>query len=237
MPYGSDPTEQPPSSPASPIPARVKADRDGTLRDMDTGAPLPPASPGLTVETAPQNPAPARSQGAGSSQLPGLNPDLVPIVARESRGNPNIGYGGVDLSNAPRDENGFPIWEGRMGPEGISHAAGIGQFQPGTWGPIAKKLGIHDFSRESQIKVANELYAEQGKAPWAASEPKGGGYGKDASIANGKWRVSPDALSAAQASGDVVYMSPDDYLGMLPEGRSQPRRSLRKMLEEGNQVD
>src|SRR6185312_6169819 len=145
MPYGSDPTEQPPSSPASPIPARVKADRDGTLRDMDTGAPLPPASPGLTVETAPQNPAPARSQGAGSSQLTGLNPDLAPIIHRESGGKPFVGYTPpgqplVDLSNAPKDDTGFPIWGGNIDPKtGLrSRAAGIGQFQPGTWRPIAK---------------------------------------------------------------------------------------------------
>jgi hypothetical protein len=82
------------------------------------------------------------------------------------------GFGNVDLSNAPLNEYGFPIWEGRMGPQGISHAAGFGQFQPKTWEPYAKKLGITDFSPESQDKVYRALYADQGTAPWLPYNPK-----------------------------------------------------------------
>src|SRR5258708_1160541 len=84
--------------------------------------------------------------------LSGLDPALASIVQRESGGNPFVGYTPpgkppVDLSKAPLDENGFPIWEGNIDPKtGMrSHAAGTAQIQPGTWGPIAQKLGIKDF--------------------------------------------------------------------------------------------
>jgi hypothetical protein len=96
------------------------------------------------------------------------------IVASESGGNPNVGYGGVDLSNAPRDpETGFPQWSGRMGPAGISHAAGKYQFQPATWAEGARALGINDFSEKSQDAVYDWTRAKYGDAPWQASA--GGG--------------------------------------------------------------
>lgn len=108
---------------------------------------------------------------------------LAPIIQRESGGKPFVGYTPpgqplVDLSKAPLDDTGFPVWQGNMGPAGISHAAGLYQFQPRTWRPIARQLGIKDFSAESQHKVARELYRREGLAPWAASEPgatRGGG--------------------------------------------------------------
>jgi len=187
-------------------------------------------APSVTMETAPQ-----QQPAQGASPYPGLDPDLLPILHRESRGNANIGFGGTDLTNAPKDETGFPIWDGAMGPEGKSHAAGLFQIQPGTWKPIAQKLGIHDFSVESQIRVANELKKEEGLKPWAASEPKGNEW---AVTSNGKWKVSPDSLASAQSkpNSDVVWMSPDDYLSMTPETEQKPRHSLRKMLEQGDEV-
>jgi len=108
------------------------------------------------------------------------NPALAPIRQRESGGDPNVGYGGVDLSKAPLGPNGFPQWEGKMGPAGISHAAGLYQIEPGTWNPIAAELGITDFSPQSQTRVANEIYKRYGVAPWDASAPGSsgrGGYG------------------------------------------------------------
>lgn len=108
------------------------------------------------------------------------NPALAPIRQRESGGNPYVGYGGVDLSKAPLGPNGFPLWEGRMGPAGVSHAAGIYQIEPDTWNPIAAELGITDFSPQSQTRVANEIYKRYGVAPWDASAPGSsgrGGYG------------------------------------------------------------
>src|SRR4051812_2380519 len=88
----------------------------------------------------------------------------------ESGGNYWAGYsknGKVDLSSAPLDEFGFPIWAGNMGPAGISHAAGAYQFQKGTWHQYAKKLGIKDFSPASQDAVFRAAYEDQGFNPWA----------------------------------------------------------------------
>jgi hypothetical protein len=98
------------------------------------------------------------------------------IIQRESGGNPNIGYGGVDLTNAPRDKTGFPIWEGKMGPAGISHAVGLHQWEPATWHEAAAALGLTDMSAKSQHEAFDYMHAKYGDAPWAASAPKGSGY-------------------------------------------------------------
>jgi hypothetical protein len=98
------------------------------------------------------------------------------IIQRESGGNPNIGYGGVDLTNAPRDKTGFPIWEGKMGPDGISHAVGLHQWEPATWHEAASALGLTDMSAKSQHEAFNYMHAKYGDAPWAASAPHPEGY-------------------------------------------------------------
>lgn len=125
----------------------------------------------------------AAGSGAGGAQPnatdAAADAALAPIIQRESGGKQFVGYTPpgtppVDLSKAPLDPTGFPIWEGRMGPAGISHAAGLYQIQPGTWAPIARQLGITDFSAESQRAVARELYRQQGTAPWGASVAAGG---------------------------------------------------------------
>ncbi len=119
--------------------------------------------------------------GSSSSALVPEGAQEADIIRRESGGRSNVGYGGmagtsgytpggVDLSGAPLDDTGFPIWEGRQGPAGISHAAGIYQFQPGTWRPIARRLGIHDFSPESQKRVHDELHRiDPSDSAWRAS--------------------------------------------------------------------
>lgn len=100
------------------------------------------------------------------------DPTESDIIQRESGGKPYVGFGGVDLSNAPLNQHGFPIWAGNMGPAGISHAAGLYQFEPKTWASYAAPLGIKDFSPESQKKVYDAARAAEGARPWAASEPK-----------------------------------------------------------------
>lgn len=59
------------------------------------------------------------------------------------------GVGNYDLSGAPRDEYGFPIWQGW----GNSHAAGWFQFQPGTWEEYAERYQL-DFQRPDDQKAA-----------------------------------------------------------------------------------
>ena len=90
---------------------------------------------------------------------------LSALAKGESGGNYAVGWGGTDLSGATRDQYGFPQWAGRPGPEGISHAAGAYQFQPGTWKDVASKYGL-DFSKPGDQDagawyLAQETYASK----------------------------------------------------------------------------
>jgi hypothetical protein len=85
---------------------------------------------------------------------------------------PYLGWGDTDLRGYPLSPTGFPQWPGKPGPEGNSTAAGIYQIEKSTWDPIAARLGIKDFSPESQERVAKEIYRERGLQPWAAFNPK-----------------------------------------------------------------
>lgn len=177
-----------------------------------------------------------------------MNPALAPIKQRESGGQPFVGYTPpgmalVDLSKAPLDETGFPIWSGNRDPSSglMSHAAGLYQIQPGTWKPIAKELGITDFSIESQTRVANELYRREGGKPWAASEP-GNSFMNAPIVGAGNFSVSPTSIADEQAKPDtrVVWMGPDEYKKMVqptaePEERPESK-SLRKSLDKGEQI-
>lgn len=127
---------------------------------------------------------------ATAPTLQGLEPSLGPIVRRESHGQPYVGYTSpetlrrtghvTDLRDAPIDKNGAPIWEGDMGPAGISHAFGPAQIQPGTWAPAAHALGITDWRKPgAYAAVANYIHDTQGDKPWAASAPVHGGIGGD----------------------------------------------------------
>lgn len=69
---------------------------------------------------------------------------LNAIAAGENpRGDPWLGVGNVNLQSAPRNQYGFPQWAGRMFSTGISHAAGLFQFQPGTWASFARRYGLN----------------------------------------------------------------------------------------------
>lgn len=125
------------------------------------------------------------------------------IIRRESGGNPYIGWGNTDLRNAPLDRFGFPIWPGKMGPAGMSHAAGLYQFQPGTWAAYAGPLGITDFSPESQRRVYQAARAKEGDRPWAASEPGAGGG-----------RTSPEGY---YGGAQHLTVQPIDESAMPPE--------------------
>jgi len=93
------------------------------------------------------------------------------VSKRESTDRPYIGFGETDLSKAPAKPGyfGFPDWAGNIDPATgeRSHAAGLYQFQPDTWKQYAGPLGITDFSPESQRKVFNAAYLDQGMRPWA----------------------------------------------------------------------
>src|SRR6202162_1289049 len=258
MPWGANPIgpspREPPRAEAA-IPSKPSwRDKVTPADDADGDAvPVPKSDPRSLADVKPGQElritVPAGKAAAGAPRaetLPGLIPELAPIVQRESGGKPFVGYTPpgqplVDLSNAPLDETGFPIWDGNIDPSTgkRSHAAGIAQIQPDTWRPIAKQLGIKDFSLESQVKAANELHRQEGDKPWAASA---GGYGKDRVTSAGKWNVADDAIRHEQGRSNtsVVWMSPDDYLGMIPDEAENPkpkRQSLMKSLDAGDKIE
>lgn len=147
-------------------------------------AALPPPDLTLpTVEVTAEAPQPLAAPGAMQGLPPtlqGIDPSLAGIVQRESRGRPYVGYTSpetfrrtgqfTNLASAPVDSTGAPIWSGDEGPEGISHAFGPAQIEPGTWRPIARRLGITDWRTPgAYARVVNELHREAGGAPWRAS--------------------------------------------------------------------
>src|SRR5260221_5544637 len=119
-----------------------------------------------------------------------------------------IGVGGTDLSNAPKDATGFPLWDGTMGPKGQTHAAGAYQFEPATWRQYAEPLGIHDFSPESQDAVFRAAYLDKGYGHWApfnsqlaaAIKGDGGTAGVDQLVGPGTGRPGLEGLQRTAAA-------------------------------------
>lgn len=148
----------------------------------DAGAPTPPPSPTLADAVfsggmGSQISAPAvppAGLGAADSVIPTIKKYEADGLANRLGINPYyIGWGGADLSQAPLDQYGFPIWEGKMGPAGNSRAAGAYQFQPGTWRKIAVKHfgGYADWRKpEVQDAMARRLYLDQGIKPWSSNK-------------------------------------------------------------------
>jgi hypothetical protein len=116
-------------------------------------------------------PAMPSTGGAGTGGGRDVDADLALVRKHESGNSYTKGYGGADLSKAPLDETGFPIWSGKEGPQGLSHAAGAYQFEPATWKKYASAAGVSDFSPESQDKVARVAHANEGLAPWLPYNP------------------------------------------------------------------
>jgi muramidase (phage lysozyme) len=75
---------------------------------------------------------------------------LNSIGSGESKNNYSALYGGGQFG----DFSQFPQWAGVQGPQGITHAAGRYQFEPGTYADASKALGLTDFSPASQDKAA-----------------------------------------------------------------------------------
>lgn len=73
------------------------------------------------------------------------------------------GYKGIDLTNYPKDQYGFPIWPGVTDASTLfkpTHAAGFFQFEPGTFDSVAAaNPGISFDSLQGQ-QAAAWLYAQ-----------------------------------------------------------------------------
>lgn len=100
-----------------------------------------------------------------------LDPIEQKIVATESGGRPFVGTGGADLSNAPLDASGFPIWSGLKTPRGISYHAGLFQLGPSEWHQYAQPGESFD-NPADQVAVERRLRSARGLAPWVPYNPQ-----------------------------------------------------------------
>ena len=131
---------------------------------------------------------------------------LATLQAGENAsGNPLLGYGGANLANAPTDAYGFPEWAG----VGTTHAAGLYQFQPGTWDGIASQLGLNFQSTADQQKAAWDLaatnYANANGGASLETALASGNYASVASTLDSTWTsLSADALAKGMANAAVA---------------------------------
>jgi len=164
---------------------------------------------------------------------------LDTIAGPESGGRYDIRYGGgriTDFSDHPRIYT--PIMNGPdVGKR--SSAAGRYQFIGSTWDDQARKLGLKDFSPESQDKAAWNLAWETYKRNTGRDleeDLKGGDPARMASIAralSGQWASLPGGRQPGTTSNKFTR----DYLGNLARNAAsmvKPRQSTPATPYKGN---
>lgn len=111
------------------------------------------------------------------------------------------GVGGTNLNGLPTDQFGFPEWTGL----GSSHAAGIYQFQPGTFDAVASQYNLNFANPSDQSAAA--WYTAQQADPTLESDLSSGAFGKVQAAIQGIWpsvtgnAASPQGLASDLASG------------------------------------
>lgn len=124
-----------------------------------------------------------------------------------------LGTGFVDLSDAPRNEYGFPIWSGT----GNSRAAGFFQFQPGTWEQYAEQYDLN-FQDANDQKAAAWYLAQD-----TYRKEKGGEL--VAALEAGKYSDIESALGRTQwigARGKLAQFLSGGKGAKLPDGTNAP---------------
>jgi hypothetical protein len=122
---------------------------------------------------------------------PEQNAFLAALARGESGGGSGsqwIGFGGVDLSKAVAGAFGFPQWGGSRTEAGPTHAAGIYQFQPGTWENIARRFNL-DFRNTADQHAGAWYLAEE------TYRANTGGRSLNADLDAGEHRYLEDALA------------------------------------------
>ena len=201
------------------------------LRELEVDQnPLLASPPDLTLPDVTITPGEAPSAPSIPPTLQGIDQSLLPIVQRESRGRPYVGYTSpetlrrtgkfTDLSQAPVDDTGAPIWSGDMGPAGISTAFGPAQITRSTWRPIAKRLGITDWRAPgAYAAVANELHREAGMTPWAASAPGREPGVESPQLGSG---LTADPVPAAALAAGASVAPPSPVHAAISQALSEP---------------
>lgn len=201
----------PPVSPSMPLtagPQPAAQDNIVTLRDRGGEYRVPQADAHEQVAGVPGTSIaePTKPNVSPLAVLPQEMQKVMTDLARpESGGNPNALYAGMtgespgDMRQFPNKPGykGFPDWPGKMGPQGISHAAAELQWQPDTWLAAADALGLDNFrdpiqrakagawlaAKTYKEKTGRDIIADQKAgqdvvgvlhtkgSPWASSNP------------------------------------------------------------------
>jgi muramidase (phage lysozyme) len=151
----------------------------------------------------------------------------------------NLGNGFVDLTRAPRNQYGFPIWQGQPTADGRgSRAAGLFQFQPGTWEGYARDYDL-DFQDAADQKrgawyLAQDTYkSETGGDLLSALQAKE--YGAiESALGRTQWIGARGKLAAFLSAGKGAT---------LPGGPGGPSddttdfaEAMRRNREEGGEI-
>jgi hypothetical protein len=141
---------------------------------------------------------------------------LSALALGESGENPSLfeGFGStpsnlIDLSGNATDQYGFPIWSGGEG--GATHAAGIFQFEPGTWDQIASEFGLNFGSLQGQ--EAGAWYEAQQTDPNLYAQLQAGQFSSIQSALTSVWPSAagspsnPGGLASSLASGAGANLS------------------------------
>lgn len=144
------------ATPAAPAQTAAAAPPAAEAR-RSSGEPMPPAEE--TAPAAGQTAKPATATGpvtadlvqkAGYTRDPQGYAQLANYLWKGEASDFNILFGGKTFSSYdqhPADKG----WQGGYGPAGQTHAAGLPQFQPGTWHEEQQKLGLKEFSPVNQV--------------------------------------------------------------------------------------
>lgn len=158
-----------------------------------------------------------------SSGLVAFNPNdttqqtfLAALALGETGGAPNAateGVGGTNLSSASTDQYGFPQWSGA----GTSHAAGLFQFQPGTWDSIASQFDLNFQNVGDQEAgawdLAQQTYATNTGGGSLESDLQAGNYSRIQSALSSIWpsvsgnAAAPQGLAGSLAAGTGAPLS------------------------------
>jgi hypothetical protein len=140
-----------------------------------------------------------------------------------SEGSPthDQGEGYVDLSGAPRDNHGFPVWGGRQGPQGRTHAAGMFQFEPHTWSGIASQHNL-DFRKPQDQEagawyLAQQVYRQKTGGDLAAAIKRGDTASVRSALA-GTWATQKGAGVRSKGGGEAGSPAFDaNTFGLSPD--------------------
>lgn len=129
------------------------------------------------------------------------------------------GTGGADLSGAPVDEYGFPQWHG----VGNSHAAGLFQFQPGTWSSYAKTydLNFQDAADQKRAAwyLAQDTYRQETGRELTDALAAGDYQSVETALGKSTWLGARGKLAAYLAGGRSAQL-PNDAAGTGEDTRA-----------------